>query len=270
MNGHAKKQYWFNVFTLSLMVVSIIVVVSPRAQGATLATDFNDPAFQQGRQLVDHELEQLRGKAVNSREILFFGVEMSTRWQTSTGEDLHARANLGIDLRGGQPSPQFSTHITATTHAEYAAYQQAMSDTAPVINTGGLNAEGVVQLVQAGGNFNSANNAFWVDVGHEVGRGNVQPANNKLTETTPGGAQVTIGKHSGGLGMSLSVPGAGVVSQEIRSRQGLHQTIQLTSDHQQISNMTRLNVQLGKSSSASINEDFKHVLNSVRALEHLQ
>ncbi|BBI61456.1 hypothetical protein HSBAA_27620 [Vreelandella sulfidaeris] len=93
---------------------------------------------------------------------------------------------------------------------EYAAYQQAMSDTAPVINTGGLNAEGVVQLVQAGGNFNSANNAFWVDVGHEVGRGNVQPANNKLTETTPGGAQVTIGKHSG----------AGYVAIRTRRRRG--------------------------------------------------
>ncbi len=245
----------------------MVVVFIPQVQGATVATDFSDTAFQQGRQLADHELAQLRGKAVNSREILFFGVEMSTRWQTPTGEDLHARANLGIDLRGGQPSPQFSTHITATTHAEYAAYQQAMSDTAPVINASGLNAAGVVQLVQAGGDFNSANNAFWVDVGQGLGSSSSQPANNKLTETTPGGAQVTIGKHAGGLGMSLSVPGAGVVSQEIRSRQGLHQTIQLTSDHQQISNITRLNVQLGKNPNADINSGFANLLKSTRSLE---
>lgn len=269
MGGPENKRRWRSTLTVSLIGASILITTTLHAQAETVATDFSDPAFQQGRQLSDNELAQLRGKAVNSREILFFGVEMTTRWQTSTGEDIHARADLGIDLRGGEPSPQFSTHITATTPAEYAAYQEAINGAVPVLDAGSSNAQGVVQLVQAGGNFNSANNAFWVDVGHDVVRGSSRPSNNKLTETTPGGAQVTIGKHAGGVGMSLSVPGAGVAIQEIRSRQGLHQAIQLTSDHQQISNMTRLHVQLGKSSSASINDDFKHVLNSVRALEHL-
>lgn len=269
MNGHESKRC-HGKMTVSLLGASLIMAFTPLAQAATTAsTDFSDSAFQNGRQLADHELAQLRGKAVNSREILFFGVEMSTRWQTSAGEDIHARANLGFDMAGGQPTPQFSTHITATTPEAYAAYQHAMSDTTPVLDGGSFNAEGVVQLVQAGGDFNSANNAFWVDVGQDVANSNHQPANEKLIETTPGGAQVTIGRQAGGLGMMLSVPGAGVVSQEIRSSRGLHQSIQLISDHQQISNMTRLNVQLGSSSEAGFNHEFKHLLNSVRSLEHL-
>lgn len=269
MNGHESQRRWRGTMIVSLIGFSIMITATSPSQASAVATDFSDPAFQHGRQLADHELAQLRGKAVNSREILFFGVEMSTRWQTSAGEDIHARANLGFDMAGAQPSPQFSTHITATTPEEYAAYQQVISNTAPVLDAGSFNAEGVVQLVQAGGDFNSANNAFWVDVGQDVGLASSQPANNKLTETTLSGAQVAIGRQAGELGMTLSVPGAGVASQEIRSRQGLHQSIRLTSDHQQISNMTRLQVQLGGSSNAGITNEFKYLLQSVRSLERL-
>lgn len=269
MSGHESQRRWRGTMIVSLIGISIMVATTPQSRAAAVATDFSDPTFQNGRQLPDHELAQLRGKAVNSREILFFGVEMSTRWQTSAGEDIHARANLGFDMAGAQPSPQFSTHITSTTPEEYVAYQQAINNTAPGLSSGSINAEGVVQLVQAGGDFNSANNAFWVDVGQDAGRGSSLPANNKLTETTQSGAQVAIGRQAGELGMTLSVPGAGVASQGIRSSQGLHQSIRLTSDHQQISNMTRLHVQLGKTSNTGITNEFKNLLQSVRSLERL-
>ena len=272
MKGHERKQRRLKPAFQSLMSLSVMIMMMPLAQAETVATDFSETPFQQGRQLKDHELSQLRGKAVNAREILFFGVEMTTRWQTSAGEDIHARANLGFDLTGEQPSSQFSSHITATTPAEYAAYQQAMTDTtnspAPGLDNAHLDAKGVVQLAQAGGNFNSAINNFWVDVGHDMpDRDSPQPANNKLTETTPGGAQVAISRSAGGVGMTLSVPGMGVASQEIRASQGLHQSIQLVSDHQQISNVTRLHIQLGKGTEAGINHEFKRLLSSARSLE---
>ncbi|MFB9867794.1 hypothetical protein [Vreelandella sulfidaeris] len=268
MSGHESKQRRLNPASLSLMSLSVMILMTTLAQAETLATDFSNPTFQHGRQLGDHELSQLRGKAVNSREVLFFGVEMSTRWQTSAGEDILARADLGIDLSGAQPSSRFSTHITATTPAEYAAYQQAMGNVSPVLDAGSANAGGVVQLVQAGGDFNRANNAFWIDVGAENVKSPIPPANNKLTENTLGGAQVEIISSASGVGMTLSVPGMGVVNQEVRANQGLHQSIQLISDHQQVSNLTRLNIQLGNGAGNVVNNEFKHLLKSVRSLEY--
>ncbi|OBA00540.1 hypothetical protein [Halomonas sp. G11] len=267
MNGHKSIRRWGEAMAVPLIGVSMMLATIPVVQAATVSTDFNDPTYQQGRQLTDHELTQLRGKAVNNREVLFFGVEMSMNWKTSLGEDIHARANLGIDMAGGRPSPTFSSHITSTTPEEYAAYQQAMNNTS-LPGTGLSNGRGVVQLVQAGGDFNTANNAFWVDVGQGAGRNSTQPANGE-TELAQGGALVKVGRQAGGIGMTMTVPGAGVASQDISPGRGLHQSIRLISDHQQISNMTRLNVQLGKVSDAGINRDFKSLLKSVSSLERL-
>ncbi|SER54714.1 hypothetical protein SAMN04487958_101519 [Vreelandella subterranea] len=268
MNRYKSIRRWGEAMAVPLIGVSVMLTGIPAVQAATVATDFSDPTFKSGRQLSDSELAQLRGKAVNSREVLFFGVEMSTSWKTSLGEDIHARANLGINMASGRPSPTFSSHITSTTPEEYAAYQQSVADSSSVNGMGLSNGRGIVQLVQAGGDFNTANNAFWVDVGGGTGRDSSQPANGK-TELSQGGALVKVGRQAGGIGMTMTVPGAGVVSQDISPGRGLHQAIQLTSDHQQISNMTRLSVQLGNVSESGINRNLKNVLKSVRALDRL-
>ncbi|SDM88052.1 hypothetical protein [Vreelandella arcis] len=270
MDGHKSIRRWGNAVTVPIIGISMMLTAIPAVQAATVATDFNDPTYQHGKQLTDHELAQLRGKAVNGRQVLFFGVEMSTNWQTPLGEKIHARANLGIDMSGGQPSPRFSTHITSTTPEEYAAYQQNIANTSSLTNKGlpEGRGRGIVQLVQAGGDFNKANNAFLVNVGQGAGHNSSEPVNGE-TELAHSGALVTVGRQAGGIGMTMTLPGAGVVSQDISPGRGLHQSIQLTSDHQQIRNMTRLNVQLGKVSDAGVNRDFKSLLKSVRALERL-
>ncbi|QFU02686.1 hypothetical protein FIU83_13665 [Halomonas sp. THAF5a] len=267
-----KSQWWRcrGTFGVSLIGASLVLSAPLAARAATVATDFSSPVFQHSRQLSDHELAQLRGKAVNSREVLFFGVEMSMDWSTAAGEKVHARANLGFDMASGQPSPTFSSHITATTPEEYAAYRQSTVGQGAVIDGGTANGTGVVQLVQAGGDFNSANNAFWIDVGHEVGRGEMPAANNALGMTTPGGAQVSIDRQSGRLGMTLDLPGAGLARQEIVSRRGLRQSIQLSSNRQQVRNMTRLRIQLGEATGATSRQDMQRMLESIRVLERIQ
>lgn len=272
MNGHKSnsKRRWGDAVAVPLMSVSMMLTAVPAVQAATVATDFSDPTYQQGRQLTDNELTQLRGKAVNGRQVLFFGVEMTMNWNMPTGEEIRARANLGIDMASGKPTPTFSTNITATTTDQYAEYQQTMANASSKLDRGLSNGSGVVQLVQAGGNSNKATNAFWVDMGRNAGRGNSQLDNNdKRTEETSSGALVNIGSQAGGLGMTVTVPGVGEASQLIRAGRGLNQSIQLTSDRQQVSNLTRLHVQLGSGSSADISNEFKSVLRSVRSLEHL-
>lgn len=273
MNGHKSnsKRRWGDAVAVPLIGVSMMLTAVPEVQAATVATDFNDPTYQHGRQLTDHELAQLRGKAVNGRQVLFFGVEMTMNWKNvPTGEEIRARANLGIDMASGRPMPTFTTNITATTTDQYAEYQQTMANMPSTLDRGLSNGSGIVQLVQAGGDSNTANNAFWVNVGRDAGRGSSQSGNNdKRTERTSGGALVNIGKQAGGLGMTVTVPGAGEASQVIRAGRGLNQSIQLTSDHQQVSNLTRLHVQLGSGSNADISNEFKSVLRSVRSLEHL-
>ncbi|MGM0701850.1 MAG: hypothetical protein ACQEUG_05520 [Pseudomonadota bacterium] len=270
MKGFESRKRWYGAVSVTLIGASLVLSAPLSARAATVATDFSEPTFQNGQQLSDYELAQLRGKAVNGRQVLFFGVEMSMNWKSPAGEEVHARADLGIDMANGQPSPTFTSHITATTPEQYAAYRQAMSDAGQVVDAGSSNAKGVVQLVQAGGDFNSANNRFWIDVGQDVGRGSVSPGNNEQSLETPAGAHVAITKQAGSLGMTLDIPGTGRASQEILSRRGLHQSIQLSSSHQTISNMTRLRVQLGEASSAKIGQDVKRMLQSVRGLDHLR
>ncbi|WP_163577958.1 hypothetical protein [Halomonas faecis] len=267
MKGFAGRHQRLGVLSVALASASLTMTVPSMGLAAVEATDFEDPVYHDARMLPDEELAGVRGKFVNSREVLFFGVEMSTKWMTAAGETLHAQADLGIDLDGARPVTQFSTNITATTQQAYAAQQAAGAGSMPVNDAGSGNARGIVQVVQAGGDFNSANNEFWIDVGHDVDR-NVATGNGVSQLTTDGGSKIDISRNASGLGMSMSMPGGDQVKQEILSKYGLRQSVQLGSDHQNIQNVTRLRVKIGQMNGNGL--DMKQMLDATRALDRLR
>ncbi|RUA22623.1 hypothetical protein DSL92_04910 [Billgrantia gudaonensis] len=87
------KRRWYGAVSVTLLGASLMLSTPLSARAAAVATDFSDPVFQNGQRLSDHELAQLRGKAVNGRQVLFFGVEMSMNWKSPAGEEVHARAD---------------------------------------------------------------------------------------------------------------------------------------------------------------------------------
>lgn len=269
MKGFAVRHQRLGVLSAALASASLAVSVPSMGLAAVEATDFDAPLYHDARMLSDDELAGQRGKFVNSREVLFFGVEMSTKWMTAAGETLHAQADLGIDLDGARPVTRFSTNITATTQEAYSAQQASGASATPIVDAGSGNGRGIVQVVQAGGDFNSANNEFWIDVGRNVDR-NVANGNGASQLTSGSGSEIAISRSAGGLGMSMSVPGAGQVRQEILSKYGLRQSVQLGSDHQSIQNVTRLRVQIGQISNNATGQDMKRMLDATRSLNRMR
>ncbi|WP_162623118.1 hypothetical protein [Billgrantia lactosivorans] len=253
----------------SYMVLVIAgVAIGDAAGAAGMSTEFEAEAEQrQFRQLDANELADIRGRYVQGNSVLLFGMEMSTVWQTPTGEVFEARADLQVDLSGSDPAVSFTPHISATTDEAYQEYAAANRDQAVVIDSGSRNATGVVQVVQSGGDFNVAGNDFQLDINH----GGMAPAgvgNGESELTSDSGARLSIQGQASGLGMSIVMPGEGEVSQGVDSGRGLHQSVRLTGSHQEVHNMARMQIEMDRNTGGnSPTGELRRALESTRNLE---
>ncbi|SDK76593.1 hypothetical protein SAMN05192555_101143 [Franzmannia pantelleriensis] len=235
-------------------------------QASTSATDYDAAVYQQSRQLDDNELAGLRGRFVDGNKVLFFGVEMSTAWQTPSGESLHASANLQLDFSAKTPKASFTPHITSTSSEALAAANGHQGNGSVITTMDMGSSKGVMQVIQAGGDFNVAGNDFQFDVSTRRPTSQASGGNGQGHLETDAGSMVSITRDANGLGMSMTIPNQGSVNQAIRARQGLHQSVQLTSDHQQVHNLTRMHLQIARDSGGVSNQAVKRMIESTRDL----
>ncbi len=224
---------------LAVIATAGLMTGSVQAEVSDFAT------FSEERQLSDAELAQLRGRFVDQGQIMFFGVQMSSEWRTSAGEQLRAGGTLRGDLRGASPTVRFEPHLTVGNSTSLPG---ASSGNGAVVRDAGTgNARGVVQSIQAGGNFNAAANDLQIDIldaaGRDVSAGSAGAANTQ--QRLPSGTRMAVSSGARGIGVNLQVPSMGSVSQAIVPGRGLRQSIQLTSDAQQVRNLTRLQLYMG-------------------------
>lgn len=242
---HTKS--WKRTGAVALAVIATTGLWASTTQAAV--SDFS--GFDSGRQLSDAELAQMRGRFVDNGQIMFFGVQMSSEWRTSAGEQLMAGATLHGDLSGATPTATFEPHLTVGS-ADSLSASMSGGNGAIVRDDGTGNARGVVQSIQAGGNFNSAANDLQIDVldaaGHAVpGTGGSDPSIQRRLSSS--GAQIGVNYGAEGMKIGMQVPGMGSVTQAVVPGRGLRQSIQLTSDLQQVRNLTRLQLYMGGNNS---------------------
>ncbi|MCE8044509.1 MAG: hypothetical protein ABN479_12775 [Billgrantia sp.] len=267
MNISMTRKQGISLFgNMSLIVVGIVTGEAVSAAG--LSVEFESQAEQrQFRQLDASELADIRGRYVQGNSVVLFGMEMSTVWQSPTGEVFETRADLQVDLSGAAPAVTFTPHVTATTGDVYQEYIDASGHQAVVIDSGSGNATGVVQVVQSGGDFNVAGNDFQLDINHgDVGQAGIGNGESQLTSDS--GVQMSVQGGASGLGMSIVMPGQGEVTQGIHAGRGVHQSVSLTGSHQEVHNLARMQIQMDRNMGANVpTGDLRRALESTRNLE---
>lgn len=259
---HEFKQHCRRGGFTALVAITASGLLAPAAMAASSSfADFSD-----GRQLSDTELGQLRGRFVDKGRIMFFGIQMSSAWRTSAGEELMAGATLHGDLTGRAPRVSFEPHLTMVSASDIS--EAARSGNGAIVRDAGTgNARGVVQSIQAGGDFNAAANDLQIDVLDASGhRGPVGSSGSGGTQRLPSGTSVAVNYGAGGMGVALDVPGMGRVQQAIVPSRGLRQSIQLTSDFQRVQNITRLQLYMGQQGANGGTPGVRSAIESVRQL----
>jgi hypothetical protein len=265
-NQKARKVLRYCFASLSLVIASGYLMQQAVAENlpSRLEATAERESF---RQLEEGELDSIRGRYVAGNSVLLFGMEMSTVWKSPSGEMIEARGDLAVDLSGATPSVSFTPHITATSGEAYAKIASANGNEAVVVNDGTGNATGVVQLVQSGGDFNTASNNFQFDVNTGVA-GTEAGGNGENSLFSATGTAVSIQHGVDGLGMSIVMPGEGEVRQGVYAGQGLHQSVQLTGSHHEVHNLTRMQVQMNQELGSKVTDgQLRRALEAARGLE---
>jgi len=267
MNNNRNRMQWKQLAAGSALV--LLAGLSGVADAAPQIDDFESTALRNDfRPLAAEELAELRGRYVQGNNVLLFGMEMSTVWTSPSGDAFTTRANLQIDLSGAKPSVTFTPHVTVNPgDASQNHVATGVNSTTLVVDNGTSNAKGVVQVIQAGGDYNSAGNDFQLNINHGGGFGSTEN-NGQTALSHASGAQMSIQSGAGGLSMSIHVPGQGEVTQGIYAGRGLHQSIQLTGSGLNVHNEARMQVQMNREMrSAASTRELRSSLHSIRALE---
>jgi len=231
------KKAAVTVLTTSLLIVN-------QAHAASLSNSVVE--------LSDETLSDMRGKFISSGEMRYFGVEMVTHWQTSTGELVIATANLGVDFTGSEPQIGFVPTITVQQNEGATATPSSTQNDSVATGGAGLdNVTGVVQNIQVAGVSNGVTNT----IGLTVESSSTPTANNlppvsgsqSLSETTPNGTIASVGLSNNQIGVAVIVPDQGHAAQQIRSTATggqVQQSVQIGGNLNQIGNRINLNVQM--------------------------
>nr|WP_228064383.1 hypothetical protein [Lysobacter avium] len=227
--------------------------VAATAGGALSAppTSADAPAVRRATgmaEIPDPELATMRGRyTVGDHQVAWFGVSMISTWQTASGQTLEGTLLLGMDFsQGGRPVVSFTPTVNITA---VDAPVTGSDGIARGVDASGLaNVSGMTQSVQVAGDGNIAANVTRLNV-----RAGDAPA--AAAASAPGNATSRVGDavasaafDGGSANVLLQVQGQGAVQQWIRNG-SLGQSIQLTSDHQQVSN--RMEIDLVRQSLAS-------------------
>ncbi|WP_148252383.1 hypothetical protein [Aidingimonas lacisalsi] len=260
MIRHWVDKRWYG----ALGVVVVLGGVGQPTDGRAATTDVS--ALADSRQLSDDELAGMRGRFIDGKSVMFFGVSMESEFRTAGGDSLKAGANLHADLIKGKAS--FKPHITATSIDSDKVTAKGNNNANLSYNDlGSGNARGVVQTIQAAGDGNAAANEFELDIQTfaNAARGG-RVSGNGETSLNTGTANLRVRQNGRGMEVGIDVPGQGRIKQQLRSGQGLHQSVQLNSDLQQVRNVTRLQVGVKQALGNASGSQLKRALDSARGL----
>lgn len=244
------------ILGLALAAVPLAALsAEPSAHAAKRLTEIPDP-----------ELNLMRGRyTVGDNAVAWFGVSMISTWQTQSGQTLQSTMTLGMDFTKNTPVVTFQPTVSVTA----ADAPMPVADTASrsVDGAGLANVSGVVQSVQVAGDHNAASNIAQLNVrnGDAPASSGQSSAAQQVTASS-GNATATASYDGNAASVLLQVEGQGAVQQWIRNG-SLGQTVQLTSDHQQVNN--RLDIDLVRqtlASNAQLNQNVAQAIGLTRGI----
>lgn len=217
-------------------------------------------------EIPDPELGLMRGRfAVGNNQVLWFGVSMISNWQTSGGQTLQGRLDIGFDFSQGNPAVTFSPNVVLT---DEQAPMPAPAGQRTIDSAGLANVSGLVQGVQVAGDGNAASNLTSLTL-----RDGEAPAATPGTGVGPGAMTAASGAASAsvhydgsGARVMLQVAGHGSAEQWIRAG-SMGQSIRLASDGQAVSNQLHLDlVRQSMPATAMLNQNVAQALVTARGI----
>lgn len=199
-------------------------------------------------EIPDPELATMRGRyTVGDHQVAWFGVSMISTWQTASGQTLEGTLLLGMDFaQGGRPVVSFTPTVNIT--AADAPVTGSDGVVRSVDASGLANVSGMTQSVQVAGDGNIAANVTRLNVRDGDAPASTAASAPGTATSRVGDAVASAGFDGGSANVLLQIQGQGAVQQWIRNG-SLGQSIQLTSDHQQVGN--RMEIDLVRQSLAS-------------------
>ena len=234
----------------------------------------------------DSGLAEMRGRFVsnNGNDLLYFGVEMTTQWQTGAGELAIAGVSLAANMPQGQlnaANVQIRPHLTLVRTADpppETPVQDGPIRTATLGGNGFATATGVVQAIQVAGDTNQVVNDLYINIQKQPGGTGPGTANGGplLTKTgtqelvSDSGTKASVQAGNNRLGVTVSVPDQGEVIQQIRGGQAgaILQQARVFSDVNVVHNVITLYAQMAPLSQiqSAINTNLEAAIYSLRGL----
>lgn len=226
------------------------------------------PAAAPGKGLTeipDPELGLMRGRfAVGDNQVLWFGVSMISSWQTTGGQLLQGRLDIGFDFSNGDPVVSFTPNVVLT---DEHAPMPVPGGQRHVDSAGLANVNGLVQGVQVAGDGNAASNVTSLtvrdgDVPAMAGGGSGAASLSGVS----GAASADVDFDDNGARVLLQVAGHGAAEQWIRAG-SMGQSIRLQSDGQSVSNRLHLDlVRQSLPATAMLNQNVAQALVTARGI----
>ena len=214
--------------------------------------------FDNAKEVDDAMLGSMRGRFLRRGDIVQFGVEMVTRWQTAGGEQLRAQVNLDVDMRERTPSVRYQPSLSIVSPANVAT-ATANASQAATAGSGLNNVTGVTQTIQVAGDRNRVQQDTGIVISSEPSAPIVGVTSGPGTQTitSASGASVSATLDQSGVSIMAQVPNQGDVIQRIRGgavsqgASGLLQATRLTGDLQRVESTTIIRIQT--SANAALN-----------------
>ncbi len=227
-------------------ILAGIITVSPVASAA-LPPDLE--VFNSMQEVSDNDLGHMRGKFASNNQVLYFGVEMISQWETSTGSVITAGANLNIDFRSNTPSVHYAPTVSIEQSQNTITSQQTDGSNNVSGGAGLTNISGVSQTIQVAGASNSIHNGIDMQVELTSSNQSGSIANavggqaGLVSATASDGTVATVTLSHNSVGVNVMVPGQGQILQEIRN-QGMFQAARIGGDLNQIHNAITMHIGL--------------------------
>lgn len=216
-----------------------------------MATMPDTHIFSNAPEIPDEVLAEMRGRYAGPGEMLYFGVDIITQWQTADGRQFNAGVNLSVDKQY-QPTITIVTHNTASS----SGVASAAAGLGNVTISGGLgNVSGVGQSIQIGGDGNAISNDLNMNINLNASDSSAYAYNGTSNGIALNGAGTTAIEANGGtttvtlsgnnLTMAVDVAGQGQVMQQLRGgasgNAGFLQSTRIGGDLNHIHNVININ-----------------------------
>ena len=187
-----------------------------------------------------HTLASLRGRYVAPEGVVYFGLQIVSRWTQADGSGLAVGTNVNLGVDGnGHPHlsvGSFSTETNGTGGASSAGAGTITGN--PIAGVAGIG-----QGIQTTGDGNVIKNAAVINVMAGGADGSTPPESSgpQNLSVTGGGGQGRIVFNQNSVIVAINVPGQGV-NQQTLGAQGLGQSAQVLSSANNVLNQMSLSV----------------------------